>query len=142
MRYLVPVLLALVFAAPAAEAGERAGQKIRRGKQPQGLYGVYPSRSVKPNEPKGFGYHFAPRGLKVPVTGRTKQGKQPTRVMPDFLVRAIGLFNGEMKTIAKELGKRRIGASDKVRKLLGRDLIPADDAIRATAETLIRYDAI
>ena len=67
--------------------------------------------------------------------------KIPSREMPDFLVRGIALFNSEMKSIAKEIGKRRFCSSEKVRKLLGRDLIPAHDAIRASAESLIRYGA-
>jgi hypothetical protein len=62
--------------------------------------------------------------------------------MPDFLVRALSLVSGEVKTIASELHKRRILASEKVRKLLGRDLIGADDAIRASAATLIQYGAV
>jgi dihydroflavonol-4-reductase len=66
----------------------------------------------------------------------------PSRGMPDFLVRALALVNGEAKTIASELHKQRILSSEKVRKLLGRDLIGADDAIRASAATLIRYGAV
>jgi hypothetical protein len=50
--------------------------------------------------------------------------------------------NGDVKTIASELHKRRILSSEKVRKLLGRDLIGADDAIRASAATLIEYGAV
>ena len=71
-----------------------------------------------------------------------RASKIPTRGMPDFLVRLIALFNRDMKTIALELGKRRMGSSEKVKKLLGRDLIPAEDAVRATAETLIRYGVV
>lgn len=68
--------------------------------------------------------------------------KIPTRALPDFLVRFLAIFNGDMKTIATELGRRRFSSSDKVRKLLGRELIPGDDAIRASAETLIQYGAV
>jgi dihydroflavonol-4-reductase len=71
-----------------------------------------------------------------------RASKIPQRGLPDFVVRLLGLFNGDMKTIAMELGKRRFSSSEKVRKLLGRDLIPGDDAIRASAETLIRYGAV
>ena len=71
-----------------------------------------------------------------------RASKVPTRTLPDFVVRLLALFSGDMKTIAKELGKRRFSSSAKVRKLLGRDLIPGDDAIRASAETLIRYGAV
>lgn len=71
-----------------------------------------------------------------------RASKIPTRRLPDFVVRLLALFVGDMKTIAAELGKRRFSSSDKVRKLLGRDLIPGDEAIRASAETLIRYGAV
>jgi dihydroflavonol-4-reductase len=66
----------------------------------------------------------------------------PSRRMPDLLVRALALVSAEVKTIASELGRRRILSSEKARKLLGRDLIDADDAIRASAETLIRHGAV
>ncbi len=68
--------------------------------------------------------------------------KLPRFGMPDFVVRLMALFNADMKTIAMELGKRRFSSSAKLRELLGRDLIPADEALRASAETLIRYGAI
>jgi dihydroflavonol-4-reductase len=68
--------------------------------------------------------------------------KLPTRRMPDFLVRLLALFSADMKTIAKEVGRRREGRSEKVRALLGRDLIPARDAIVASGETLMRYGAV
>jgi dihydroflavonol-4-reductase len=68
--------------------------------------------------------------------------KIPTRGMPDWLVKTLALVNGEVKTIASELHKKRVLSSEKVRKLLGRDLIPTDDALRASAETLIRYGAV
>ncbi len=68
--------------------------------------------------------------------------KIPRRGMPDFLVRALALVNGEVKAIASELHKQRILSSEKVQKLLGRDLIAADDAIRASAETLIEHGAV
>ena len=68
--------------------------------------------------------------------------KIPRRGMPDFLVHALALVSGDVKTIASELHKKRVLSSEKVRKLLGRDLVPTDDAIRASAETLIQYGAV
>jgi nucleoside-diphosphate-sugar epimerase len=68
--------------------------------------------------------------------------KIPSRGMPDLLVRSLALVSGDVKTIASELHKRRILSSEKVRKLLGRDLIGTDDAIRASAATLIQYGAV
>lgn len=66
----------------------------------------------------------------------------PTRGMPDWLVRAGAAFSADLKTIAAELGKRRVLSSEKVRKLLGRDLVPADDAIRASGASLVEYGAV
>ena len=68
--------------------------------------------------------------------------KIPTRGMPDFLVKTLALVSGDVKAIASELHKKRILSSEKVRKLLGRDLIGTDDAIRASADTLIQYGAV
>jgi dihydroflavonol-4-reductase len=68
--------------------------------------------------------------------------KIPSRGMPDFLVKLLALVSGDVRTIASELHKKRLLSSEKVRKLLGRDLIQADDAILASAETLVRYGAV
>lgn len=68
--------------------------------------------------------------------------KVPTRGMPDWLVKALALVSGDVKTIASELHKKRVLSSEKVRKLLGRDLVRSDDALRASAETLIRYGVV
>lgn len=68
--------------------------------------------------------------------------KLSKRTMPDALVKLIALFSADMKTIAKELGKRRVADGSKVKNLLGRELIPGRDALLASAETLIRYGAV
>jgi len=95
----------------------------------------------------GERYIVADRFLWLTEIARTLRAAHPDhtriprRTMPDFVVRTIGLFHPEMKAIAAELGKVRICSSDKVRRLLGRDLIPSEDAVRASAETLIQYGA-
>ncbi len=68
--------------------------------------------------------------------------KLPTRSMPDFLVKLIALFSADMKSMVTELNKRRMGSSDKVKQLLGRDLIPGRDAFIASGETLIDYKVV
>ncbi|MBD2858875.1 aldehyde reductase [Spongiibacter sp. KMU-158] len=65
-----------------------------------------------------------------------------TRRMPNWLVRFGALFNGELKTMTLELNKRRQGSSQKVRALLGRELISSKEAILASGETLIKYKAV
>ncbi len=71
-----------------------------------------------------------------------RASKISTRAMPDFLVRLLGMFSGDMKTIAMELGRRRFASSARVRELLGRELIPGSEALRASGETLIQYGAL
>lgn len=71
-----------------------------------------------------------------------RASKVPTRMMPDLLVKILALVSGDMKTIAMELGRRRFSSSEKIRALLGRELIPGDESIRASGETLIQYNAL
>ena len=68
--------------------------------------------------------------------------KLTKRDMPDFVVRLIALLSPDMKTIAKEVGKRRMADGSKVKSILGRELTPGRDALLASAETLIRYGAV
>lgn len=68
--------------------------------------------------------------------------KIPTKRMPDWLVKFGALFAADLKTIKMELGKRRMGSSEKVRAVLGRDLIPAREAVLDSAKTLVQYEAL
>jgi len=68
--------------------------------------------------------------------------KLTKRDMPDFVARLIALLSADMKTITKEIGKRRVADGSKVTSILGRELTPARDALLASAETLIRYGAV
>jgi dihydroflavonol-4-reductase len=66
-----------------------------------------------------------------------RAGKMPRLAMPDWLVRLYALFDADVRGSLNELGVvRRLDASDAV-ALLGRKLIPADQAIIATAESVI-----
>lgn len=68
--------------------------------------------------------------------------KLTKRDMPTFVVSLIALLSADMKTIAKEVGMRRVADASKVKAILGRELIPARDALLASADTLIRYGAV
>lgn len=69
--------------------------------------------------------------------------KLPRRKLPSVLVRLLSHFNSDFKTICYELGKRRFVSGAKAEaQLLGRPYISGRDAILASAETLIRYNAI
>ena len=65
--------------------------------------------------------------------------KVPRFEMPDLAVRLYALFDRDVRGYLGELGyAKRLDASA-VTALLGRDLIPARDAILATAESLVHY---
>lgn len=59
------------------------------------------------------------------------------RQLPDFLVRLIGLFDGDVKTAAINLGRKHNMQVPLVEALLGRPLRSNDEAIRAMGQSLI-----
>ena len=62
--------------------------------------------------------------------------KAPTRVMPNWLVRMIGLVDGEIKQIASLLGEERYTPADKARDILKWKPRDATDSIIETAHQL------
>ncbi len=62
----------------------------------------------------------------------------PTRTLPDWLVRLVGRFDPAVGAIAPDLGKRRNATSAKAQALLGWSPRPAEEAILATGESLLR----
>jgi nucleoside-diphosphate-sugar epimerase len=73
---------------------------------------------------------------------RTRLGaaakKVPTRQLPDFLVRLVGVFDGEVGQVVPELGKQKNATSEKARRVLGWTPRSREEAIVATAESLQR----
>ena len=63
--------------------------------------------------------------------------KVPTRTLPDWLVRLIALFNAEIALIAPELGKTRNASNEKARRVLGWRPKSNEEALLATAESLL-----
>ena len=64
--------------------------------------------------------------------------KVPTRVMPDLLVRLAGVFNRDLaKEVVPRLGKARHLSNAKARQLLGWEPRSNEDALVATAESLL-----
>ncbi|MEZ2330516.1 SDR family oxidoreductase [Mesorhizobium sp. RCC_202] len=61
-----------------------------------------------------------------------------TRVLPDWLVRIVGLFDGQAAQIVTELGKARNATSAKATRLLGWTPRSREEALVATGESLIR----
>jgi nucleoside-diphosphate-sugar epimerase len=62
--------------------------------------------------------------------------KVPTRPLPNWLMRAVGLFDPQVKGILPELGKHKNASNEKARRLLGWTPRSPRDAILATARSL------
>ena len=61
----------------------------------------------------------------------------PTRELPDWLLRVVAVFDGSVGQIVPELGKRKTAVSDKARRVLGWSPYSTEDAVVATAESLV-----
>jgi nucleoside-diphosphate-sugar epimerase len=62
----------------------------------------------------------------------------PTRELPDWLVRALAVFDKSVGQVVPELGKHKNATADKARSVLGWRRHSAEDAVVATAESLQR----
>ncbi|MGD8496339.1 MAG: aldehyde reductase [Gemmatimonadales bacterium] len=68
--------------------------------------------------------------------------RAPTRQLPNWLVRLVAIFDSELGAITPELGQHRQMSNDKARSRLGWDPRPPEDALVATAESLLRLDLL
>lgn len=68
--------------------------------------------------------------------------KAPTRQLPDWLVRLAALRDPAVKQFIPELGRIKHATGEKARRLLGWHPRSAEDAIVATAESLIRLGLV
>jgi nucleoside-diphosphate-sugar epimerase len=64
--------------------------------------------------------------------------RAPTRVLPDWMVRLASLYDASLGQIVPELGKFKKAANEKARRVLGWNPRSKEDAILATAESLVR----
>ena len=62
----------------------------------------------------------------------------PTGELPDWLLRVLALFDKSVGQVVPELGKPKNASADKARRTLGWSPRSAEDAIVATAESLVR----
>ncbi|TIU82386.1 MAG: NAD-dependent epimerase/dehydratase family protein, partial [Mesorhizobium sp.] len=80
--------------------------------------------------------------LEIARTLKARLGNAASRVttreLPDWLVRIVGLFDGQAAQIVTELGKARNATSAKAMRLLGWTPRSREDALVATAESLVR----
>jgi dihydroflavonol-4-reductase len=63
--------------------------------------------------------------------------KVPKRTAPNILIRAMALFDGGLRTVVGDLGKRSWFSSEKARSTLGWTTRPVEDSIEETARSLI-----
>ena len=68
--------------------------------------------------------------------------RAPTRRMPNWLVRVIGLFNQGLRSNLADLGRTQVVSQDRMKRILGLTLRPAKEATLATAESLIRLGVV
>jgi dihydroflavonol-4-reductase len=66
-----------------------------------------------------------------------RASKVPTRVAPDFVVRAMALFDGGIRSFKSSLGKRTDYQTTKAKDELGWSSRPIEDTIAEAAESLI-----
>jgi nucleoside-diphosphate-sugar epimerase len=90
--------------------------------------------------PPGMTIQEAAFVLKKRLPDATK--KTPTRTVPNFLIRFLALFDSEVGMIVPELGKKKDGTNEKARTLLGWNPRSPEDALVASAESLIKFDLI
>ena len=78
--------------------------------------------------------------LKARLGGAAK--KVPTRQLPNWLVRFVALFDPGMRQLLPLLGNIRNATSAKAERVLGWKPRPRDDAIVATAESLVKFGIV
>lgn len=67
--------------------------------------------------------------------------KVPTRSIPDFLVRVMGIFDPSVRSIVGQLGRKTELSNEKARTLLGWSPRPAEETIVDCARSLIDADS-
>jgi nucleoside-diphosphate-sugar epimerase len=68
--------------------------------------------------------------------------KVPIRELPDWIVRAGAIFDPAMRQLLPMLGKVRNATSAKAQRLLDWKPRPREDAIVATAESLLKFGIV
>lgn len=71
-----------------------------------------------------------------------RASKVPTRRLPAWLVRLVALTDPALKLVVPELNKSRFASGEKARRVLGWAPRSREDAIVATAESLLELDLV
>ena len=102
-------------------------------------------------DPKAAGQRFIGAGpflwmADIATTLKNELGAQgkvvPTRKLPDFAVRLVGMFDPVVKAQLHELGKMRILSCDKAHQVLGWKQRPLKETIVDTANSLFAVGAV
>jgi len=64
-------------------------------------------------------------------------GKVPTRVAPDLMIRAMGLFDPSVRSIVNDLGESTAYTAEKAKTMLGWEPRPIEDSVADTAQSLL-----
>ena len=72
----------------------------------------------------------------------TAASRVPTRVLPDWQLRLAALFSRQVRDIVPDLGVVRAASNEKARRLLGWEPRSNEEAIVATAESLVRLGLV
>ncbi|RDW90916.1 hypothetical protein BP5796_02081 [Coleophoma crateriformis] len=125
---------------------------------PQLQYGVVDVRDVADlhcramTNPKAKGERFLPVSppcmtiQQMSMVLRDRMGnaakRSPTRVVPNFLIKVVALFDPQVANLVSELGKLKKMSNEKAKTLLGWQLRTGVDAVVATAESLIEFGLV
>jgi nucleoside-diphosphate-sugar epimerase len=63
--------------------------------------------------------------------------KVPTRIAPNLLIRAMGMFDPSVRSIVSDLGESPAYTAEKAKTTLGWQTRPVEDSIAETAQSLI-----
>ena len=79
------------------------------------------------------------KDMMVPIKAQlgADARKVPTRELPDFMIKLIGLFDSSARAVVPDLGREILVDNSRTRKALGIDFIPVGEASVAMARSLV-----
>lgn len=84
--------------------------------------------------------------LEIAKTLKSRMGaaakRVPAREFPNYVIRIAAMFDPAVKLILPELGKRKNATSEKAQRVLGWSPRSREDAVVATAESLVRLGLV
>lgn len=106
-------------------------------------------KAMQTDQPSGGRYLASGGGLWFVEIARAIRealgddaSKVPVRELPDFLVKLIGIFDGNARSIVSDLGKLREVDNSRTRAALDMTFRPADEAAVATARSLLELGLV